>query len=58
MVSNCQRNPLDVDKELSMAPEQNVFEQMIKADRENQESKHWSGTFIEYLERSVKTLRW
>ena len=37
-----------------MAAEQNVFERMIKADRENQESKHWSGTFIEYLEKIRK----
>ena len=37
-----------------MAAEQNVFERMIRADRENQESKHWSGTFIEYLEKIRK----
>jgi len=37
-----------------MAAEQNVFERMIQADRENQESKHWSGTFIEYLEKIRK----
>ena len=34
-----------------MATEQNVFEKMIKEDRDNRESKHWSGTFIEYLEK-------
>ena len=34
-----------------MPAEHNVFEQMIKEDRENRASKHWSGTFIEYLEK-------
>jgi len=26
------------------------FERLIQEDRENRESKHWSGTFIDYLE--------
>ena len=34
-----------------MPAEHNVFEQMIKEDRENRASKHWSGTFLEYLEK-------
>ncbi len=27
------------------------FERLIQEDRENRESKHWSGTFIDYLEK-------
>ncbi len=27
------------------------FERLIQEDRENRESKHWSGTFIDYLEQ-------
>ena len=34
-----------------MPAEHNVFEKMIKEDRENRASKHWSGTFLEYLEK-------
>ena len=28
-----------------------AFERLIREDRENRESKHWSGTFIDYLEK-------
>ncbi len=28
-----------------------TFERLIKEDRENRERKHWSGTFIDYLEK-------
>ncbi len=28
-----------------------TFERLIREDRENRESKHWSGTFIDYLEK-------
>lgn len=28
-----------------------AFERLIKEDRENRQSKHWSGTFIDYLEK-------
>ena len=34
-----------------MPAEHNVFEKMIQEDRENRASKHWSGTFLEYLEK-------
>jgi serine protein kinase len=30
--------------------EQSSFEQLIKKDRAERESKHWRGTFLEYLE--------